>query len=703
MLVPVSSPPDEVPAVSADLRELVSVRVLDWLGENWAPAGYRIEQVLGAGGMAVAFLVRVEEDAADRPGRPPPGSRCVLKVLLPQVVIREAKVAQLSFKKEVIALSRLAEKIPPSPFVVRYLDAGVLPVMWSESKDAPKKQIHLPWCAVELVDGRPLGTTLDERLEIAHGPLEPQRAASLIEGIVRGLRAVHAVGIVHRDLKPSNVLVCGEPPNELPKITDFGVARAAGMGDTFDVTVGTSGYAALEQLEPPRPGKSQDPIGTWSDVFSLGAILYEILARSPMYEAPSAMLYVGKVLARNFERLATRDLGPAWNTPEGRALAARWDEVLLRATSPRSPGGGSFANDSMPMRHRDVEELLDDLEPLLEATRALGGRSSRVVAAPSVVRVHENVVSWKRWEWTLGGAAPEPLIAAAIRADGVALGATRDALHFWNGERWTAIANRKSSRPEEDEPVGVLQGGAGTFVVVRRGGEIDVMPGGGGAFSFRLPFALKRATALAGHPLGTAWIAAHAAHGDWVVLRMHGRVASQIARLGSSAKIDCIVRAPTSTGDDDLLVVGGSALDRRGPEAMIATVDRAGRVAALPPIPGPAVHALAIDADGNVVVAGPGGAGRIDLARASLAVDDMASISPATAIDQLVALADGQVWGFSCGVAMRRGTDRMWRRAHAEPALEKVPVLAAAASGARVWSVHQDGRVLSGRLMIGEM
>jgi serine/threonine protein kinase len=697
----VSAPADVVPAVGADLRELVGARVLDWVGEGWEFAGYRIEQVIGSGGMAVAFLVRVEEEATDRPGRPPAGTRCVLKVLLPGVVIREAKVAQLSFKKEVIALSRLAEKIPPSPFVVRYLDAGVLPVMWAESRDGERRQVHLPWCAVELVDGRPLGTTLDERLEIANGPLEPARAAALIEGIVRGLRAVHAVGLVHRDLKPSNVLVCGEPPNELPKITDFGVARAAGMGDTFDVSVGTSGYAALEQLEGPRPGKKNDQVGTWSDVFSLGAIIYEILARAPMYEAPSAMQYVGKVLARNFDRLATRtDMGAAWSTPEGRALAARWDEVLLRATSPRSPGGGAFAADVMPMRHRDVEELFDDLEPLLDATRALGGRSSRPIAAPSVVRVHENVVSWKRWEWTLGGAAPEPLIAAAIRADGVAVGATHDALFFWNGERWSAIAGRKSSRPE-DEPVGVLQGGAGTFVVVRRGGEVDVMPGGGGAFSLRLPFAVKRATSLAGHPLGTAWIAAHAAHGDWVVLRMHGRVASQIARLGANAPIDAIIRAPV--GEDELLVVGGSALDRRGPEAMVATIDRNGRVAALPPIPGPAVHALAVDADGNVVVAGPGGAGRIDLVRASLAVDDMASISPATAIDALVALADGQVWGFSCGVAMRRGTDRMWRRAHAEPALEKVPVLAAAASGARVWSVHQDGRVLAGRLMIGEI
>ena len=693
-----------IPEVGADLAELVGAAITDYALDRNRPvfAGYRVESILGAGGMGVAFLARATDEAPPRAERPSPGARCVLKVLLPGVVLRESKVAQLSFKKEVVALSRLAERLPPSPFVVRYLDAGLLAVRTRDATRAGVDPLLLPWCALEYVDGRPLGTTLDERLQNARGPLEPQRAAALIDGVVRGVRAVHAVGLVHRDLKPSNVLVCGEPPNELPKITDFGVARAIGIGDTFDVTVGTTGYAALEQLEGPAT-KGKDSVGAWSDVFALGAIIYEILGRTQMYEAPTAMAYVGKVLTRSFARLADRDdLGDAWRSNEGRALAARWDELLLRATSPRNPGGGNIGADpSMPMRHRDVEELLDDLEPLLDATRALAGRSSRPSPDGSVARVHDTTVSPRRWEWTIGPALAErhgTLGFAACRSDGTALGATPDGLVFWNGERWDDVP----SRPGDDATVGVLHGGAGTFVVVRAGGEVEVLPGGGGAFSFRLPFAVKRATALTGHPLGTSFLAVHAAHGEWVVVRMHGRVGAPIARLGANAPIAAMVRATElHAAGTELLVIGGRTLDRRGDEAMLATVDGRGRVVALPPLPGRAIDALAIDADGEVIVSGPGGVGRIELDRAQLALDAIADDAPeGCVIEAVVALADGQVWGFAPGVVLRRGEARVWRVLRVEPSLVGTKVVSVAASGARVWVVHSDGRILAGRLSI---
>ena len=684
-----------IPDVGADLVELIGATVTDATGGPLVDAGYRVESLLGSGGMAAAFLVRVADDAPPRPGRPIGMSRCVLKVLLPQVVLREARVAELSFKKEVVALSRLAERMPPSPFVVRYLDAGTLAVRTPEATRLGHDPLMLPWCAIELVDGRPLGTTLEERLQNARGPLEPARAAALIDGILRGIRAVHAVGLVHRDLKPSNVLVCGEPPNELPKITDFGVARAAGLGDTFDVTVGTNGYAALEQLEGPST-KGRDLVGPWSDVFALGAILYEILAREMMYEAPTAMGFVGRVLARNVTALASRsDLGEAWQSSEGRALAARWDQVLLRATSPRSPGGGNLGNDArFPLRHRDVEELLDDVDPLLEAMRVLSGRSKLSVTAPnSIARVRESVVAPARWEWAVGPALDAPLLSAACRTDGGILASTGGRLLFWNGERWSDLASRRG----DEQIVGVLQGGAGTFVAVRSDGEVEVLPGGGGAFSFRLPFAVKRATAMAGHPLGTAWLVVQAAHGEWSLVRMHGRTGVPFARLGAHAPIAAIVR-------DELerTIVGGRTVDRRGDEAFLAQIDAQGRATALPPIPGPSVGALAVDADGGLIVAGPGGTARLD--PDGKLVPDVLDLSlRERSPDLLVALADGQVWGFSPGVVARRADDGgRWSVLRREPSLESTPVLAAAASGARVWAVHGDGRVLVGRLAIGD-
>lgn len=670
-------------AVSRALTELVGARVLD--ADDAQPAtdaGYVIDGILGAGGMGVAFLAHVADDAAPRAGRPAPGTRCVLKVLLPEVVIREAKVAQLSFKKEVVALARLAERRPPSPFVVRWLDAGEMPVHLGESP------IRLPWCAVELVDGRPLGTTLEERLASASGPLEPARAAALIEGIVRGVRAVHSVGLIHRDLKPSNVLVCGEPPHEIPKITDFGVARAAGLGDTFDVTVGTSGYCALEQLEGKRAG-GKDSVGTWSDVFALGAIIYEILTRVGMYDAPNAMGYVGRVLARNFTPLAARgDLGAAWETAEGRALAAAFDAVLSRATSPRSPGGGSIGNDiALPLRHRDVDELLDDLEPLLERMRALG----RGVRPASIARVAERLV--RRWEWTVSPPAPAQLLSAAVRSDGAVLASTGRTLCLWDPGASSGGWIELPARPSDRATVGVLHGGAGTFVVARADGEIEVLPGGGGGFSFRLPFAIHSATALAGHPLGTSFLAVWAAHGESVILRLHGRAASPFARLGQTR-----VRALAlgTLGDQEVLVAAGSTPDRRGDEAFLGSIDRFGRVAALPPLPGTSADVLAFDADGHLLVGGPEGTASLD-GRGGRTIDER----PPAPIEALVALPDGQVWGFAPGLAMRRSESGSFQIVHAERALRGNRLLSLAASGARVWAVHDDGRVLMGRLSIG--
>ncbi len=663
--------------VTRELPELVGACIAD----GPADAGYVIDEILGIGGMGVAFLAHVASDDVDRPGRPPVGTRCVLKVLLPEVVLQEARVASLSFKKEVIALARLAEKRPPSPFVVRYLDAGEHPVTYAHGKTRELVSLHLPWCAMELIDGRPLGTTLEERLVNAQGPLEPARAASLIEGMLRGVRAIHAAGLVHRDLKPSNVLVCGEPPHELPKITDFGVARAAGIGDTFDVTVGTTGYCALEQLEGPRPGKT-DAVGPWSDVFALGAIIYEVLAREPMFDAANAMGFVGRVLARNYTPLSRReDLAAFTSTPAGRALIAKLDAVLARATSPRSPGGGSIGNDlALPIRHRDVDELLDELEPILQGMRALGRGGA------SVARVADRAL--RRWDWNVTEPWRETLIAAAVRADGAALGATNGGLVFCDsGGAWTELPARRTDRTTS----AVFHGGAGTFVVVRADGEVEVLPGGGGAFSFRLPFAVKRATALCGHPLGLSFLSVVAAHGESIVLRMQGRAASPFARLGSAE-----VRA-LALAEDESVIAAGLTRDGRGEEGFVSAIDRRGRAVAMPPLPGRSVDAVAFDLDGRLLLAGPDAVGSID--RSGRLVTDE---RPPIGIAALLALPDGQVWGFAPGVAMRRSDVGAWQIVHADRSLREERLLAVAASGARVWAAHDDGRILIGRLAIDD-
>lgn len=626
-----------VPPVDLRLDALLGREVED----GPASVGLVLESRLGEGGMGAVFLARAGEGV-----RSPwlaPREVCVVKVLLPTVVQAEPALAAMSFKKEVVALARLRERVPPCPWVVRWFDAGEMRVALASGVE-----LSLPWCALELVDGRPLGTTLEERLARAPDPFEPARAVALIEGIARGLAAVHGVGLVHRDLKPSNVLVCGEPPHELPKLGDFGVARAIGLGETFAVGVGTTGYCAPEQLEGPRPG-GVDGVGPWSDVFALGAIVHEIFARTPMFDADDAVQYAGRVLSRNVRPLAERDdLGAAYQKPAARALLARLDAILDRATSPRAPGGGVLGGDlPMPMRHASVAELLEDLEPVLDEIRRLG-------AAHGPSLLHR--ASLTRLSFDVGLPAPAPLVCAAVRSDGAALGSTGAELLFYDGVRWAPLAPREG----DARTVAIANPCAGTFVVVRSDGELEVLPGGRAPYAFRLPFAVRAVAAVVGDPEDEAFLVAHAAHGEAVVLRVQRRLAVSHARLGH--------RRPTAAARvDDGLVVGLED----GPGAGRAMrVDRRGKVSELT-LDGRSIHDLALDAVGRLVVGGHD-------------------------VERVCALPDGRVFGFSAGTVRERRADGSFALQHREEGLVQAPLRAAIATGARVYLVHADGRVLRG-------
>src|SRR5207244_3868654 len=132
----------------------------------------------------------------------------------------------------------------------------------------------LPYFSMELMEGGNLAGLLEK------GPLAPRDAAGLIEAVARAIHAAHEKGIVHRDLKPANVLLasgCPQPPlaGYIPKVADFGLAkRLGGLGTTATGQVmGTPEYMAPEQAA----GRIHD-ISPRTDVYSLGALLYQCLA-----------------------------------------------------------------------------------------------------------------------------------------------------------------------------------------------------------------------------------------------------------------------------------------------------------------------------------------------------------------------------------------------------------------------------------------
>jgi serine/threonine-protein kinase len=154
----------------------------------------------------------------------------------------------------------------------------------------------VPYFVMEYCPGDSLATRL------ARGPLAPREAARLVEQLAEAVQAAHESGIVHRDLKPSNILFA---EGGQPKVSDFGLARRqSGAGLTYTgAVIGTPSYMAPEQATGSKE------IGPPSDVYSLGAILYECLTGRPPLQGGSIQQTLDQVIRAT--PTSPRQLNPA--------------------------------------------------------------------------------------------------------------------------------------------------------------------------------------------------------------------------------------------------------------------------------------------------------------------------------------------------------------------------------------------------------
>ena len=167
-----------------------------------------------------------------------------------------------------------------------------------------------PYLAMEYVDGGNLAERLSQGRHFT-----PVEAAELIAKMADALAAAHGKGIIHRDMKPSNILLSNADPTSasnttVPKVADFGIARVnqSEMTATGEV-LGTPSYMAPEQAD----GRTRE-VGTASDVYGLGAILYELLTGSPPFHGETVVETLQKVVheaplpPRSVSRAVPRDL-----------------------------------------------------------------------------------------------------------------------------------------------------------------------------------------------------------------------------------------------------------------------------------------------------------------------------------------------------------------------------------------------------------
>lgn len=203
---------------------------------------YDIRSLLGEGSGGVVW--RAWDRELQRP--------VALKVFRVRAGAEES--APERFRREALATARLRH-----PHVVTVYDRGVM-----DGK---------PYLVLELVEGEPLSQVLRS------GRLDLRARLELLEKAARGIASAHALDIVHRDLKPANILVDGE---DSPKVADFGLARTLDEETRLTrsgVQIGTPVYMAPEQI------RSEAEVTPRTDVYALGAILYEMLTGRPPHEA----------------------------------------------------------------------------------------------------------------------------------------------------------------------------------------------------------------------------------------------------------------------------------------------------------------------------------------------------------------------------------------------------------------------------------
>ena len=323
---------------------------------------YRVEGVLGHGGMASVLLARDEEL----------GRAVAIKL------IAENLAGDYAFRERFLREARTAARLA-HPNVVQVFDVG---------EDGGR-----PYIVMEYVDGESLADELRRR-----GKLPPDEVVEIGIQVCAGLEHAHSAGVVHRDVKPGNLL---RRRDGTVKIVDFGIARAAEatMLTEIGTVLGTAAYVAPEQAAGER-------VTAAADIYSLGVVLYELLAGKPPLTAQSLPELVAKQQEHAIKPVGERrrevppaleaavmhclERDPAARPPSAAALAHELQGGSPGAATVVLPAPtGVRATDvaTVPLGRRPVARRRDARRPPARSTRlwlALAGIVALAVAAIAI-------------------------------------------------------------------------------------------------------------------------------------------------------------------------------------------------------------------------------------------------------------------------------------------------------------------------------
>lgn len=341
-------------------------------------AGYQILQELGRGGMGVVY-------------------RAIQPALNRQVAIKMIGQMAHASQQELIRFRIEAEASASlnHPNIAQVYDVG--------------EMNGQPYIAMELVHGR----TLAEHFR--SGPLEFGEAANLVQSLAQAMQHAHASGIIHRDLKPSNILLEEDGASSSlakmkPKIVDFGLAKRMNASTALTSVgniVGTPSY-----MPPELAVGDNHQVGPTTDIYSLGAILYEALVGRPPFSGATALETLSQVKLDDPAKPRTLRSG----------LPSDLETICLKCLE-KLPAN----------RFQSADDLQEDLQ------RFLDGRP--ILAKP--VSFGRRAVKWSKRHPTLVALIAVSLLASlGVVAMGVAYNASlRKALHSAENERLRANEN----------------------------------------------------------------------------------------------------------------------------------------------------------------------------------------------------------------------------------------------------------------------
>jgi serine/threonine protein kinase/WD40 repeat protein len=274
---------------------------------------YRLLQQIGEGGMGVVYMAEQEE---------PVRRRVALKIIKLGMDTRQV-VARFEAERQALALM-------DHPNIAKVLDAG--------ATDSGR-----PFFVMELVRGIPITRYCDEN------KLDTQQRLDLFIKVCQAIQHAHQKGIIHRDIKPSNILVTLHDGVPVPKVIDFGIAKAIEgrltdrtLFTAFEQFLGTPAYMSPEQAE-----MSGLDIDTRSDIYSLGVLLYQLLTGKTPFDGKELM-----AAGLDAMRKTIREKEPV-------RPSTKLSQTLVAAEATGRTSGG--ADESAASRRR-LQELVHQLQ-----------------------------------------------------------------------------------------------------------------------------------------------------------------------------------------------------------------------------------------------------------------------------------------------------------------------------------------------------